>query len=279
MVNWLPRRTSCPLWSIADSAMANTIHPTALVDPGARLGADVEVGPFCTIGANVQLGDGCRLLSHVVLDGDTTIGPGNRFFPFTSVGLEPQDLKFAGEPTRLEIGSGNTFRENCTVHRGTGGGGGVTVVGNDNFFMAGVHIAHDCILGNGIIMANAATLAGHVTVMDRSTVGAFSGVHQFCRVGQEAFIGGYSVVTQDAMPYVLTVGNRAESHGINSIGLKRKGVPAADISALRQAYRAIFRSKRTRKEGLAYAGKEWGQVKHVAHLLQFIDESERGVAV
>ncbi len=259
--------------------VAHRIHPTSLIDPQARLGTDVEVGPFCTVGAGVQLGDGCSLVSHVVLDGDTVIGAGNRFFPFTTIGVEPQDLKFAGEATRLEIGSGNTFRENCTVHRGTGGGGGVTRIGNDNFFMAYVHVAHDCQLGNGIIMANAATLAGHVTVMDRATVGAFSGVHQFCRVGRQAFIGGYSVVTQDALPYVLTVGNRAESHGINVLGMKRRGVPSANISALRQAYRAIFRSKAGRQEGLARAREKWGQVEQVATLLQFIADSERGVVV
>jgi UDP-N-acetylglucosamine acyltransferase len=259
--------------------MTDKIHSTAVIDDGAELGADVEVGPFCTIGAGVRLGDGCRLMSHVVLSGETTIGPGNRFFPFATVGVEPQDLKFKGERTSLEIGSGNTFRENCTVHVGTGGGGGVTRIGNDNFLMAYTHIAHDCQLGDGIIMANAATLAGHVTIMDRATVGAFSGVHQFCRVGKEAFVGGYSVITQDAMPYILTVGNRASSHGINTLGLKRRGVTAETLTALRNAYRVIFRSKLGRQEGLAEAKQEWGDVPHVAELIHFIGESERGVVV
>lgn len=259
--------------------MAGRIHPTAVIEDGAELGADVQIGPFCTIGAGVRLGDGCRLMSHVVLSGETTIGLGNRFFPFATVGVEPQDLKFKGEVTRLEIGSGNTFRESCTVHVGTGGGGGVTRIGNDNFLMAYAHIAHDCQLGDGIIMANAATLAGHVTIMDRAMVGAFSGVHQFCRVGREAFVGGYSVITQDAMPYILTVGNRATSHGINTLGLKRRGVPAETLTALRNAYRAIFRSKLGRQEGLAQARQEWGDVPHVDELIRFITESERGVVV
>lgn len=259
--------------------MADRIHPTAVIEDGAELGADVQIGPFCTIGAGVRLGDGCRLMSHVVLSGETTIGSGNRFFPFATVGVEPQDLKFKGEVTRLEIGSGNTFRESCTVHVGTGGGGGVTRIGNDNFLMAYAHIAHDCQLGDGIIMANAATLAGHVTIMDRAMVGAFSGVHQFCRVGREAFVGGYSVITQDAMPYILTVGNRATSHGINTLGLKRRGVPAETLTALRNAYRAIFRSKLGREEGLAQARQEWGDVPHVDELIRFITESERGVVV
>ncbi|TDI45638.1 MAG: acyl-ACP--UDP-N-acetylglucosamine O-acyltransferase [Acidobacteria bacterium] len=259
--------------------MADRIHPTAVIEDGAELGADVQIGPFCTIGAGVRLGDGCRLMSHVVLSGETTIGSGNRFFPFATVGVEPQDLKFKGEGTRLEIGSGNTFRESCTVHVGTDGGGGVTRIGNDNFLMAYAHIAHDCQLGDGIIMANAATLAGHVTIMDRAMVGAFSGVHQFCRVGREAFVGGYSVITQDAMPYILTVGNRATSHGINTLGLKRRGVPAETLTALRNAYRAIFRSKLGRQEGLAQARQEWGDVPHVDELIRFITESERGVVV
>ncbi len=259
--------------------MADPIHPTAIIDDGAELGTDVQIGPFCTIDARVRLGDGCHLMSHVVLSGETTIGPGNRFFPFATVGVEPQDLKFKGERTRLEIGSGNTFRESCTVHVGTDGGGGVTRIGNDNFLMAYSHIAHDCQLGDGIIMANAATLAGHVTIMDRATVGAFSGVHQFCRLGREAFVGGYSVITQDAMPYILAVGNRARSHGINTLGLKRRGVPAETITALRNAYRVIFRSKMGRQEGLAQARQEWGDVPHVAELIGFIAESERGVVV
>jgi len=155
----------------------------------------------------------------------------------------------------------------------------VTRIGDNNFLMAYAHIAHDCQLGSGIIMANAATLAGHVTIMDRATVGAFSGVHQFCRVGQEAFVGGYSVITQDAMPYILTVGNRASSHGINTLGLKRRGVAAETLAALRSAYRIIFRSKLGRQEGLAKAKREWGDVSHVAELIRFIGESERGVVV
>jgi len=259
--------------------VTQAIHSSAVIHEDARLGEGVEVGPFCTIGSQVRLGDGCRLMSHVVLAGDTEIGSGNRFFPFVTVGVEPQDLKFAGEKTSLRIGERNTFRENCTVHVGTEGGGGVTRIGSDNFFMASSHIAHDCLLGDSIIMANAATLAGHVTIMDRATVGAFSGVHQFCRVGREAFIGGYSVITQDAMPYVLSVGNRAKGQGINAVGLKRRGVPAETISALRNAYRAIFRAGMGRQEGLRHAQETWGSDAHVAELITFIRESERGVVI
>jgi UDP-N-acetylglucosamine acyltransferase len=253
------------------------IHPTAVVDPAADLAAGVEIGPYCVVGPDVRLGEGCRLMSHVVMAGPTTIGPRCRFFPFATIGECPQDLKFRGEMTRLEIGADNTFRESITVHRGTAGGGGVTRIGSGNFFMAGVHVAHDCRIGDGVIMANAAALAGHVTVMDGSTVGAFSGVHQFCRIGRQAFIGGYSVVTQDALPYVLTVGNRAESHGINVIGLKRRGLPAERIQALRRAYRTIFRSKLPREAGLEKAEEEWGAFPEVEEMIRFIRETERGV--
>ncbi len=259
--------------------MARAIHPTALVDPDAQLGEDVTVGPFCVIGPGVRLGDRCHLESHVVLSGDSTIGPDNRFFPFAAVGGQPQDLKFKGERTRLEIGKGNTFRESTTIHVGTAGGGGVTRIGDGGYFMAQVHVAHDCQLGDGVLMANAATLAGHVTVMDGATVGAFCGVHQFCRVGRQAFIGGYSVVTQDALPYVLTVGNRARSHGINVIGLKRRGVPEETISALRSAYRTLFRSKLGRHEALERCQERWGNVAEVAEMLEFIRTSGRGVVV
>ena len=259
--------------------MATSIHPTALVDPAADLAAGVEIGPYCVIGPDVRLGEGCRLTSHVAFSGPTTVGPRCRFFPFATIGEQPQDLKFSGERTRLEIGADNTFRESVTIHRGTSGGGGVTRIGDGGFFMAGAHVAHDCRIGDGVIMANAATLAGHVTIMDASTVGAFSGVHQFCRIGRHAFIGGYSVVTQDALPYVLTVGNRAESHGINVIGLKRRGLTPESIQALRRAYRIIFRSKLPREAGLEKAEREGGEVPEVEEMIRFIRESERGVVV
>jgi UDP-N-acetylglucosamine acyltransferase len=256
---------------------AARVHPSALVDPGADLAPDVVVGPFCVVGPGVRLGAGTVLHAHVVVEGPTTIGEQNRFFPFACVGMEPQDLKFRGEPTTLEIGDRNTVRENVTVHRGTVGGGGATRIGSDNLLMAGTHVAHDCRVGSHVIFANAATLAGHVTVEDGATIGAFSGVHQFCRVGRQAYIGGYSVLTQDAAPYVLTVGNRARAFGINVIGLERKGVPPATIQALKQAYRLLFRAHLPQEEALERVRAEIGEVEEVRVLAAFIAGSERGV--
>jgi len=254
-------------------------HPTALIDPEARLAGDVVVGPYCVIGPRVRLGTGCRLESHVVIQGDTEIGEHCRFSPFASIGGPPQDLKFRGESTRLRIGSSNVFREGVTVHVGTAGGGGETRIGDGNYFMAQAHIAHDCQIGNEALFANAATLAGHVTIQDGATIGAFSGIHQFCRVGRQAFIGGYSVVTQDALPFVLTVGNRATSHGINVIGLERRGLPATTIRDLRRAYRTLFRSRLRRDTALATATESWGGVPEVAELIAFVRESRRGVTL
>ncbi|HET8946584.1 MAG TPA: acyl-ACP--UDP-N-acetylglucosamine O-acyltransferase [Candidatus Polarisedimenticolia bacterium] len=253
------------------------VHPSAQVDPGAVLGPEVVVGPFCVVGAGVRIGAGTVLHAHVVVEGPTTIGEQNRLFPFACVGMEPQDLKFRGEPTTLEIGDRNMLRENVTVHRGTVGGGGVTRLGSDNLLMAGTHVAHDCHVGSHVIFANAATLAGHVTVEDGATIGAFSGVHQFCRVGRQAYIGGYSVLTQDAAPYVLTVGNRARAYGINVIGLERRGVPAATIQALKQAYRLLFRAHLPQEEALQRVRSEVGEFEEVRVLTAFIAGSERGV--
>ncbi|HYV17811.1 MAG TPA: acyl-ACP--UDP-N-acetylglucosamine O-acyltransferase [Verrucomicrobiae bacterium] len=253
------------------------VHPTSQVDPGAVLAADVVVGPFCVVGAGVRIGAGTVLHAHVVVEGPATIGEQNRLFPFACVGMEPQDLKFKGEPTTLEIGDRNMFRESVTVHRGTVGGGGVTRLGSDNLLMAGTHVAHDCHVGSHVIFANAATLAGHVTVEDGATIGAFSGVHQFCRVGRQAYIGGYSVLTQDAAPYVLTVGNRARAYGINVIGLERKGVPAPTIQALKQAYRLLFRAHLSQEEALQRVRSEIGGIEEVRLLADFIAGSERGV--
>jgi UDP-N-acetylglucosamine acyltransferase len=212
-----------------------------------------------------------------VIEGPTTIGAGARVHPFAALGLAPQDLKFKGEPTRLEIGDDNTFREGVTVHRGTAGGGGVTRIGSRNLLMVGAHVAHDCRVGDGVIFANAATLAGHVTVEDGATVGAFSGVHQFCRIGRHAYIGGYSVITQDALPYVLTVGNRARSYGINVIGLERKSFPAGTIAALKRAYRTLFRMRLGLDEAVRRLEDDAAEVAEVRTLLEFIRGSERGV--
>lgn len=254
-----------------------SIHPTAVVDPGARLGAGVQVGPFCVVGSDVQIGDGTTLISHVSIEGPTRLGEQNRIHPFASIGGPPQDLKYAGEPTRLTLGSGNTIREYVTMNRGTESGGGVTRVGDENLFMAQAHIAHDCQVGDGNIFANAATLAGHVEIADHATVGAYSGIHQFCRVGREAFIGGYSVVTQDALPWVTTVGNRAKSYGINLVGLKRRGYTPEQIAALKDAYKTLFRAKLQQEEALEQLSARYPDAPEVNYFLDFVRSSERGV--
>lgn len=256
---------------------APVVHPTALVDPGAELAEGVHVGPNCVVGPRVILGPDCRLDAHVVLEGPTRVGSGCRFYPFSSIGSDPQDLKYDGEETSLEIGSSNRIREFVTVNRGTEGGGGVTRIGDSNLLMAYSHVAHDCQVGNRVIMANAATLAGHVTIEDDATVGAFSGVHQFCRIGREAFVGGYTVVTQDALPFVKTVGNRARSFGINAVGLQRKGYPSVTIEALQSAYRILFRSKLSREEALERLEAELAGISEVVEMVAFIRSSQRGV--
>ena len=253
------------------------MHPTAIVDPAAELAAEVDLGPYCIVGAGARIGRGSRLDAHVVIQGDTHVGEGCRFFPFSSIGQPPQDLKFKGERTRLRIGRGNVFREFVTVHVGTAGGGGETRIGDENFFMAYTHIAHDCRVGSHTVFANAATLAGHVSVEDHATVGAFSGVHQFCRVGRHAFVGGYTVVTQDALPYVLTVGNRAAAYGINVVGLKRKSFPPETIQALKRAYQALVRSRQPHERVLQDLRQELERYPEVRHLAEFIQASERGV--
>ncbi|HEX5044177.1 MAG TPA: acyl-ACP--UDP-N-acetylglucosamine O-acyltransferase [Candidatus Polarisedimenticolaceae bacterium] len=253
------------------------IHATAVIDGRARLHDGVEVGPFCVVGPDVEIGEGTRLLSHVVVHAHTALGPGNVLFPGASIGGDPQDLKYKGEPTRLTVGARNVIREGVTISRGTPGGGGITTLGDDNLFMAQTHVGHDCHVGSRIIFANAATLAGHVEVGDRANVGAYSGVHQFCRVAREAFIGGYSVVVQDALPWVTTVGNRATSHGINLIGMKRAGYPKETIEAVKRCYMTLFRSKLLLEEAMARVEREQGEVPEVAYFLQFVRTSKRGV--
>ena len=255
----------------------SSLHPTAQIDPGARLGDGTTVGAFSVIGAEVTIGPGCEIGPHAVVEGPTVLGARCRVFPFACIGMAPQDLKYRGERTTIEIGDDNVFREGVTVHRGTVGGGGVTRIGTGNLLMAQTHVAHDCQVGSQVIFANAATLAGHVVVEDGATIGAFSGVHQFCRVGAHAYIGGYSVITQDALPYVLTVGNRAKSFGINVIGLERKQFAPEAIQALRQAYRILFRSRLTLQEALDRLQAEFASQPEVESLAAFIRGSSRGV--
>ncbi|MEM7422273.1 MAG: acyl-ACP--UDP-N-acetylglucosamine O-acyltransferase [Pseudomonadota bacterium] len=217
-----------------------TIHPTAIVEDGARLGSGVKIGPYCIVGASVHLDDDVELLSHVVVAGSTSIGKGTRIWPFASIGHQPQDLKFAGEVSYLEIGAGNMIREHVTMNPGTSGGGLYTRIGDGCLFMMGVHVGHDCQLGNSVIMANNATLAGHVEVGDFSFLGGLSAVHQFVRIGPHAMVGGMSGVEKDVIPFGSVIGNRADLGGLNLIGLKRRGFDRETIHALRDAYRLVF---------------------------------------
>jgi UDP-N-acetylglucosamine acyltransferase len=253
------------------------IHETAIVHSAASIGEACIIGPFSTVGAKVVLGKGVELVSHVVIDGDTRIGSGTKIFPFASIGLSPQDLKYGGEETRTEIGERNQIREFVTIHRGTAGGGGITRLGNDNLLMAQVHVAHDCTVGNNVIMANAATLAGHVEIADRANVGAYSGVHQFCRVGFEAFVGGYSVVVKDAPPFAIIQGNHAKCYGVNKVGLKRRGYSKETIDHLHHAYHLLLTAKLNTTQALERIREEIRGCDEVELLVNFIETSARGV--
>ena len=252
------------------------VHDTAIVHPGARLGEGTVVGPYATIGPNVSIGRQCTIGASSVVDGLTEIGDHTEIYPFASVGLAPQDLKFKGEPTALVIGHHNVFREFVTIHRGTAGGGGLTSIGDHNLFMAYAHVAHDCHVGSHAIFGNGATLGGHVTVEDFATISAFSGVHQFCRVGQHAFIGGYTVVTRDALPYAKTVGNRARIYGVNSIGLARRGFSQELIGKLRRAYRQLLQHNTSRALELIERDATL-DAPEVRYLTGFITSARRGV--
>ncbi|HLL74152.1 MAG TPA: acyl-ACP--UDP-N-acetylglucosamine O-acyltransferase [Pyrinomonadaceae bacterium] len=253
------------------------IHPSAIVGAGAHVGRDCHVGPYCVVGDGVTLGDRVRLESHCVVDGDTEIGEDTHVYPFASIGLASQDLKYKGEPARTVIGRRCRVREFVTVHRGTGGGGGLTKVGDDCLLMAQSHVAHDCAVGDRVIMANGATLAGHVTVEDGANVGAYSGVHQFCRVGREAYVGGYSVVVKDALPFALTVGNHAKCYGLNHVGMKRRGYSQAATNALRHAFHLLLASKLNTTQAVEAIRRELADSPEVDLLLRFIETSERGV--
>lgn len=257
--------------------MATFIHETAIVGAGAGIGDDCYIGPFSTIGNGVVLGARVRLDSHVVVDGDTKIGDDTHIFPFASIGLAPQDLKYAGEPTSTEIGSRNQIREFVTVHRGTSGGGGLTKIGDDNLLMAQAHVAHDCKIGNEVIMANAATLAGHVEIADHANVGAYSGVHQFCRIGYEAFVGGYSVVVKDAPPFAIIQGNHAKCYGLNRVGMKRRGYPKETIEKLHRAYHLLLSAKLNTTQALERIKAEIKDCEEVDMLVEFYETTTRGV--
>lgn len=253
------------------------VHPTALVHPKAEIGDECEIGPYCVIGEHVVVGPGCRLHSHVVIDGHTTLGRGNEVFPFASLGLKTQDLKWRGGATRTVIGDFNTFREYVTVNSATGDGE-TTIVGSRNHLLASSHVAHNVHLGNNIIMSNVATLAGHVTVEDFAVVGGLAAVHQFCRIGKMAIIGGCSKVVQDVPPFMLVDGNPAKTRTINKVGLERNGVSEPAQAALKQACRLLFREGLTISNALARIEAELESLPEIQHLVAFTRASERGIS-
>lgn len=257
--------------------MTTRVHPTAVVDPSAELADRVSVGPYAVIGADVVIGSETEVGAAAQIQGPTTIGARNRIFGHACVGFEPQDLKFSGERSHLQIGDGNTIREFATLHRGTEPGGGKTVVGNDNLFMAYTHVAHDCFVGDRTIFGNASTLAGHVEVDDDAILSAFCAVHQFCRIGRHAYIGGYTVVTMDALPYAQTVGLKAVALGINRIGLQRRGFDEERLRVVEAAYRTVVRSGLNTSEALDRLREEFGADDDVRYLIEFIESTKRGV--
>lgn len=254
------------------------IHPTAVVDPAARIGADTVIGPHCVVGAGVTLGERVHLKSHVVIDGLTEIGDGTRIFPFAAIGLPPQDLKYHGEESRLIVGENNVIREQVTMHCGTEGGGMVTRVGDNGLFMIGVHIAHDCVIGDNVIMANNATLAGHVQVGDHAVIGGLAAAHQFVRIGAHAMIGGLSGVEQDVIPYGMVMGERAHLSGLNIVGMKRRGFDREAIHGLRAAYKHLFDGAGVLDERIEAVGEAHPENDVVREVLDFIRaDSSRGL--
>jgi UDP-N-acetylglucosamine acyltransferase len=261
----------------AQTELETFIHPSAVISPSARIGRDCYVGPYVVIGDEVELGDGVRLEAHCVIDGRTSIDDGTHVFPFVSIGLAPQDLKYGGEDSETRIGKRNRIREFVTIHRGTKGGGMLTQIGDDCLIMAQAHVAHDCLIGDGVIMANGATLAGHVRIEDNANIGAYSGVHQFCRIGREAYVGGYSVVVKDALPYALTVGNHARCYGLNITGMKRRGYSRETIDTLHHAFHLLLSAKLNTSQALERIREEIHDTPEVDELVRFIESSERGV--
>jgi UDP-N-acetylglucosamine acyltransferase len=253
------------------------IHATAIVDSGARIGANVAIGPYSIIGSDVEIGDNTEIGSHVVIKGHTRIGRENRIFQFCSLGEIPQDKKYAGEPTRLEIGDRNTIREFCTFNLGTVQGGGLTSIGDDNWLMAYAHIAHDCHVGNKTIFANGASLAGHVTVDDWVIFGGFTGVHQFCRIGAHVITAASSLVLQDVPPYLMVAGNTAQPYGIHVEGLKRRGFTSAAISELKRAYRTLYKSGLLLEEAKAQLADQARTAPDVQRMVDFLASSKRGI--
>jgi UDP-N-acetylglucosamine acyltransferase len=255
-----------------------SIHPSAIIDPTARVPASCKVGPFCTIGPDVELGEECELISHVAIGGPSTIGTHNRFFPFCAVGMAPQDLSYAGEPTRLELGDHNVIREYVTISRGTAKGGGLTRVGSHGLIMAYTHIAHDCVIADHVIMANGATLGGHVIAEEWATVGALCPIHHFVRIGAYSFIGGGTTVTKDVLPFSKTVAARdTHAYGLNAVGLERRGFSKERIRKIHHAYKTLLASKLNTSQALEKLKSESDRGEDVDMLIRFIESSERGV--
>jgi len=254
------------------------IHPSAVVHPSAKIPASCCIGPFCHVGPEVEMGERCELVSHVVLGGPMRMGNDNRIFPFASVGLGPQDLSFKGEPTRLEIGDDNQIREFVTIHRGTVKGGGLTRVGSHTLLMAYAHVAHDCLIGDWVIMANAATLAGHVTIENYAVVGALCAVHQFVKIGEYSYIGGGTIITQDVLPFSKTSAVRdVHAYGANSIGLQRRGFSSERIRKIQHAFRVLLASKLNTSQAVERLRGEGDLGEDVEMLIRFVEASERGV--
>lgn len=259
-------------------SLVMNVHPTAIIDPAAKVPGSCKIGPYCTIGADVELGEDCELISHLALQGPCRIGARNRFFPFSSIGLAPQDLSYKGEPTRLEMGDDNVVREFVTINRGTAKGGGLTRIGSHALIMAYTHIAHDCVIGDHVIMANAATLGGHVMVEDWATVGALCPVHHFVRIGAHAFIGGGTTVTRDVLPFSKTAAERGtRAYGLNAVGLERRGFSKDRIRRIHHAYKVLLASKLNTSQALEQLKSEADRGEDVDLLIRFIEASERGV--
>lgn len=253
-----------------------TIHSTAIVSKDAVIGNNVEIGPYAVIGANVTIGDGCKIGAHAVIEGETIIGKNNVFYPFVSIGLDPQDVKYKGENTKLVIGDNNKIREFCSIHRGTVAAG-ETRIGDNNLFLAYGHIAHDCKVGNNCIFSNNATLAGHVEVEDYVIIGGLTPIHQFVKVGSHVMIGGASAVNQDIVPFVIAEGNKAKTHGVNMVGLKRRGFTDEDIEIIKDGYKIVFRSKMMLSTALSELKAKYPDNEHINYFIEFINKSERGI--
>lgn len=254
------------------------IHPTAIISDTAKIGTDVKIGAYSVVGANVVLGDAVELMSHVVVEGHTSVGTGTRIFPFSSIGHQPQDLKYHGEPSRLEIGERNVIREHVTMNPGTEGGGMLTKVGDECLFMVGAHVAHDCIVNNNVILVNNATLGGHVVIDDWAIIGGLAAVHQFVRIGRHAMIGGKTGVEHDVIPYGTVTGNRARLEGLNILGLKRRGFSRDEIHDIRKAYRLIFAEEGTMAERVADVVEDFSENEPVMEIVNFIrSDSSRGI--